>query len=428
MTDNPNVQLDANTLKKFGFSKKFDGIPILYFDRDVFKPFLNALGQVSVENATLKDTYDNIDPGAEDGPIIAPGLPLGNYNGVPQVHANAAQVRHHNDRDRRLYNMVLASTVVGSATYEELEREYANLGRRSCLYIRDIHYLEMDEHVLAKMEHDWTSMSVVSLKIKIDDYTLAKWLDRVLVKSSEFQPEKSYPQCRLKFLTGLPPQLHAEVNAETLRPDPRYNFPPRFEAPHPREGQIHAFAGQPDPKKLMMGFSKVWVRMLENGLIRAPSSAANFTLSDVIDYDDMGNVFAAEGDEDDLNYDVDEYGFYVGRGRGGKGKGKGYGKGKGGRGGKGKGGGRVIPFDEKTRCYQCGGLGHIFRFTRDGKTFVCATQTQIRREILDAIVYPHLGAPGSSAAHEAAAEADLDDYNGPEDEATAAVAAANWWD
>ena len=47
------------------------------------KPFLNALGQVSVENATLEDTYDNIDPGAEDGPIIAPGLPLGNYNGVP---------------------------------------------------------------------------------------------------------------------------------------------------------------------------------------------------------------------------------------------------------------------------------------------------------------------------------------------------------
>ena len=52
MTDNNlNVQHDANTLKKYGFTKKFDGIPILHFQRDTFKPFLNALGQVSVEYA-----------------------------------------------------------------------------------------------------------------------------------------------------------------------------------------------------------------------------------------------------------------------------------------------------------------------------------------------------------------------------------------
>ena len=424
MTDNnANVQHDVNTLKKYGFDKKFDGIPKLHFERDTFKPFLNALGQVSVEYATLKDCFDDIDPGANNGPIIAPTLPLGNYNGVPQIHASNAQVRQHTERERRLFNIVLASTVVGSAFYKELEEEFANQGRLACLQVSAAHFLEMDEHVLAKMEHDWTAMSVVSLKIKIDDYTLAKWLDQVLVASSEFQPEKTYPQCRLKFLTGLPPQLHAEVNAETLRPDPNYNFPPRYLAPHPRAGQIHAFAGQPDPRKLMTGFSKVWVRMLASGLIRAPSSAANIAMDD--DYDDMGNVFVAEGDEDD-SYDVDEYGFYVGPGRGGKGKGKGY-KGKGGRGGKGKGGGRVIPFDEKTRCYQCGGLGHIYRFTRDGKTYVCPTQTQIRREILDAIIYPHLGAPGTSAAHEAAAD-DVDDYNGPVDEATAAVAAVNWWE
>ena len=232
----------------------------------------------------------------------------------------------------------------------------------------------------------------------------------------------------LSFFTGLP-QMHSEVSAETLRPDPiifhLVTWPLR---PHPRVGQIHAFAGQPDPQALMNGFSKIWVRMLHNGLIRAPSSAANYTN---VDTDSFGNAFAAENEDD--NYD-DEYGFYAGRGRGsGKGKGKSGGKGKGGRGGgKGKGGGRVIPFDEKTRCYQCGGLGHIFRFTRDGVTYVCPTQTQISRTILDAIIYPHITA-GTSAAHEANADDDgaNDDYNGPEDEATAAVAAVeyfNWWE
>ena len=63
-----------------------------------------------------------------------------------------------------------------------------------------------------------------------------------------------------------------------------------------------------------------------------------------------------------------------------------------------------------------------------GVTYVCPTQTQIRREILDAIVYPHL--PGPSA-NEATEEHGEDDYNGPgDDEAAVNVATTgfNWWD
>jgi hypothetical protein len=171
MADNANVQSDVLALKKFGYDKKFDGIPKLHFERDIFKPFLNALGQVAVEYATLKDRFDDIDPGGNSGPIIAPGLALGNYDGAPQVHANAAQMRHLGDRDRRLYAVVLACTVTGSSLYKELEDDYANLGRLAALRVRQIHYLAMDEHVLQKMEFDWTSMSVVSLEIKIDVHT-----------------------------------------------------------------------------------------------------------------------------------------------------------------------------------------------------------------------------------------------------------------
>ena len=62
--------------------------------------------------------------------------------------------RHHGDRERRLYSVVLAHTVVGSAFYKELEDEYANQGRLACLRVNQAHYLEMDEHVVAKMEND----------------------------------------------------------------------------------------------------------------------------------------------------------------------------------------------------------------------------------------------------------------------------------
>ena len=43
-----------NLLKDFGFDKKFDGIPMHYFNKLWFKPFLNAAGQISVDGFTLK--------------------------------------------------------------------------------------------------------------------------------------------------------------------------------------------------------------------------------------------------------------------------------------------------------------------------------------------------------------------------------------
>ena len=115
MTDgNANVQSDVNALKKYGFDKQFDGIPRIHFELYVWKPFLNAIGQISVDGTTLLDTYNDIDPGAQNGPIVAPGLPLGIYRGVAQIHANPAQVRQHADRERRLYAVALSHTVIGS--------------------------------------------------------------------------------------------------------------------------------------------------------------------------------------------------------------------------------------------------------------------------------------------------------------------------
>ena len=44
-----NIQTNVNLLRAHGFDKKFDGIPLLHFERLWFQPFLNALGHISVD-------------------------------------------------------------------------------------------------------------------------------------------------------------------------------------------------------------------------------------------------------------------------------------------------------------------------------------------------------------------------------------------
>ena len=407
-TDAANdVRTAQNLLKDFGFDRKFDGVPIHHFNRLWFKPFLNAAGQISVDGYTLKDRYFDIDPGANNGPIIDPNLPLGgNYHGVPQIHANAAQMRQKENRDRRLYACAMSHIVFTCYLYNELETLFANNGRSACMYILQVGTLPFQPHEKAKMEADWQAMSILTLRLKVTPTMIGMWYNEVMVKSADFEPEKTYDDCRVKFLEGLPPQLSAEVDAEYARPNPEYRFPPRYVFPHPLTGQIHPYAGQPDCFKMMQDFTKVFVRKLDAGLIRAP--AANMANeADLL-------PLPADQNWDDWNdwnnpEIYDEHGYFVGRGGKGRG-GYGYGRGKGrghqgggkgkGKGGKGKGGGQRIEFDDKTRCYQCGGLGHIFRFTRDGVTYTCPTRTQISREILDAIVYPHIAPQRANEAAE----------------------------
>ena len=128
-SDQPsNIQTHVNLLKVYGFDEKFDGIPFYHFSRLWFQPFLNACGQISVDGATLKDTFLEIDPGAINGPIVAPGTVLAMYNGVMQIHANDAQMRQHWTRVRRLYAVTLSHVEYSCYLYSELETDYANNG------------------------------------------------------------------------------------------------------------------------------------------------------------------------------------------------------------------------------------------------------------------------------------------------------------
>ena len=95
------------------------------------------------------------------------------------------------------------------------------------MYILQVGTLPFQPHEKAKMEADWQAMSVVSLRIKVTPTMIGEWYNDIMVKSTDFEPEKTYDECRVKFLEGLPPQLSAEVDAEYARPNPDYRFPAR---------------------------------------------------------------------------------------------------------------------------------------------------------------------------------------------------------
>ena len=240
----------------------------------------------------------------------------------------------------------------------------------------------------------------VTLKIVINEHTIFVWMDWILRKGEDFVPEKSYGDIRIKFLAGLPSQMQNEANVEKMRPDPSYNFPAVYPPLHINAGQAHPFGGQCDPRKLMTSFAEIWGQKLMDGLVRRGDHLANMV-------DDWA-------DDDFANF---------------AGKGKGKGKGGGRFGGRGRGRGTNGVFTTTTRCYQCGGLGHIYRFMRDGQQMTCPTIIEIPREVLDGITYPNIDRANVAGPADAAALPE--DYNGPEDEAAeevANMALGNWWD
>ena len=79
-TDNINTRTDINRLP--GFDRSFNG-PIHYFQRLFLIPFTMALGNITMDNVSLLDTWNAVDPGA------------------PGVAGNAAQVNQRNARTTR---------------------------------------------------------------------------------------------------------------------------------------------------------------------------------------------------------------------------------------------------------------------------------------------------------------------------------------
>ena len=397
-----NDHTGVNDLSAYGFEKKFNGHPILNFVRVFVMPFMNACAQVSHDGSTLKEHILETDPGGRYGYIIRQGLPLGVYKGVPQIHANDAQTRSWNTRSLRLYGSLMYHIDNKSYIYMEIEENCMNNGLAALEYLKQMGELVLDDAMRIKMERVWDELSLASAKISIGRELVAKWFDVVMMASVDFVPEKTYAECRIKFLNGLPSQMSDIVSLEMLQPNPAYNFPAFYPQFHINAGMQHPFAGQCDIRKMMVAFQSQWFRKIDTGAVTLRNDAF---VGEEVD----GEGFWAHDTLEEANF---------GKGKGGKGKGRGGGRGQGGRGGRNY--GNMQNFTVTTRCYNCGGLGHVAVFYRNGERVACPTIVQIPRETLNAITYPHIDNTGGNQRANAVDETDV---TGPAEEANAV-----WWD
>ena len=115
MTDKANVVDDANKLKDF--EKVWDGNPMHHFDRNWFLPFIVALGSVVMDGHSLRDTWNQVDPGA---------------NGA----GTAAQNQQTLTRNRRIFATLIKYIKPGSFVSTYLQRDFDNEGILALQYIR----------------------------------------------------------------------------------------------------------------------------------------------------------------------------------------------------------------------------------------------------------------------------------------------------
>ena len=275
------IEGNRNNLAIFGFKLMCDGQQDYYFVRVFKKPFLLAMGRITMDGVSLCDVHGGISPANRSGRahvvpikmINGAQLPLGNINGVAQVRATEAQERQEDARERRFFACLMEHISPTCALFRELSDDFQGAGPQALNYVVSVCQKSLSPEMAAKLEADWQAASVLALRISIDKVTMHNFMEWVLRKAEDFQPEKSYADCRLKFLSGLPTQMSSEVSVEQMRPDPSYNFPQVYPVTHIRAGVIHPFAGQPDPRKLTAGFTVIWERKIAEG----PKSAVTCT-------------------------------------------------------------------------------------------------------------------------------------------------------
>ena len=398
-TDNINTQFGINRLP--GFEKMFIQ-PIHNLSRLFIIPFCMALGNITMDNVSLLDTYSGMDAAGPNAPI-----PAGQQAAPPP---NQAQINQRDARVRRIYSALLAHIDKNSAIYDDIEAQFgiARNGIAAINYIRQdgVGNIPLLPSEVNAMNNSWITMNyktlpaTVTYDISNTRMLVMNWGNAVRRYANDFPNGKTNWEMYNKFLEGLPPQLADEVVREQNDGIAANNC---FPAVYPQNtpdtrlaGNPHPNAGEPDILKVMMKYNRAWTTKISLGLITVQKDV---------------KAFYGEGEDGGRGR-----GFGKGRGRFGKGRGR-FGK------GKGSPGPFVFkprvpkrPVTEKTCCYKCGGLGHVAKIEcEDGRMLYCASQFQVTKDILDGIQYPHI--PGAKERRTGKANQTEDDDQEDDDDA-----------
>ena len=368
-TDTQSVRDKENTLK--GFNKMYVG-PIRNFQRMWFVPFIMGLGSVSMDNTSLRDTWNGVDIG---GPNNVGGV------GGAAVNANNVQIAQREGRIRRIYTIVLAYIDPTCATYDEIVENFADDGIAALLHLGQVGDIPYTPEEVTELENEWNTMTYRNIPsdlspVVVDEELPRRWGNAVKMEARKFNVVKTNREQYTKFINGLPPQLTQFVYIEREQGVPGTDvypalYPPNYPSVALR-GQGHPSAGQPDMNKVIARYARHWKGMIKNGSV---------IINDKKKQTD-GAYFAGKGKGKGKGGGKGNY--YSGKGKGMKGQGKG-GRGTSYFGGRGNG----TPDNEgprgpteKTRCFKCGGLGH---YAND-----CSTTIAIDKDILNGITYPHI--------------------------------------
>ena len=155
MSDRPRID-DGNKLKDF--EKVWNGIPLSFFMRLWLLPFIVALGNVVMDGHSLRDTYNQVDPGA---------------NGA----GTAAQQQHTQTRNRRIFSILIAHISPNAAVRNYLIQEYNDDGIAAIAYIEqdDVGNIPLQPSVIEEMEEEWIAMNMENSNIVISATCVLDW-------------------------------------------------------------------------------------------------------------------------------------------------------------------------------------------------------------------------------------------------------------
>ena len=274
---------------KLSGMRAWDGIPYNEFRLEWFNRLMVSLGSIVQDGWTLLQTARNQDLGSAGNP------------GTP------AQTSQSLNRNARLFACLMNYIFATCALYRLAQSDFNNDGRALYNYIWVYGHLAYTPDQTARMQAEWDEATISKAKIEYDAQAPFKWAEYIHDLGDKLG--KTHGEKRSKFLRGFPESFNVITMPESLSAgNGNYVFPVNYPPHHPKAGNAHPNAGEPDIDAMARAFVRPWLTMITKGSIkRAPEGMAReaFSIELSSSEDESGpseNAFAVNRSKIDANF------------------------------------------------------------------------------------------------------------------------------
>ena len=340
--------------------KRHDGIPTANFAVDYLPKLLVALSKIFDGGHTMRSVALGFDTCGRN--FVVPAVLPADW---------AEQQQKHTRRVVRLAQILLGHIDKDCSYYALYSRpDWIDSGDIMFAHFCSNMALPMDQPTLTKLNLQFDQLNWKSSgKIKLSRKTITRWAELVLLMARKLPAANAKTNLEIwnKFCSGCPNEIADTALAQVARPLNIYRVPALYPADHPLPGQANPQAGDLDIMLFAAELTVTWKTLISTGRVKA------------------------EVAEDETAF----YGKFNNKKKGVK------------TAGARKGIGRMSTtrreMDDKSMCFNCGGLGHMAR-VKQGDTFVnqCPTKIDIDKDtVLRKIVFPHFDNPMARSRKEA---------------------------